>query len=106
MNQENLPFRTTSPAGPAVRDRNHARRQQPNRLPEAGPYALIAVAGGAVPPSLSCGGDVRSDTLPRIHYEGMAATGFTRRQCPLPPLRRFSPARTSQPDKPHDTGPL
>lgn len=75
MNQENLPFPTPGPAGPAVRDRKCAQRQQPNRLPEDGPYALIAVTDGAVPPSLSCGGDVRIDTLRRIDYEGMAATG-------------------------------
>jgi hypothetical protein len=80
MNQENLPFPTRSPAGPAVRYRNYAQRQQPNRLPEDGPCPLIAVADGAVPPSLSCGGtfaSIRSSAsttkawLQRVHPTAM-----------------------------------
>jgi hypothetical protein len=95
MNQENLPFPTRSPAGPAVRDRNYAQRQQPNRLPEDGPCPLIAVADGAVPPSLSCG--VRIDTLQRIHYEGMAATGSPDGNVPSHPcVASHRPGRVSR----------
>jgi arylsulfatase A-like enzyme len=77
--QETLPFPPTpsaSVAGRTMQESVYAQRVQPRRLPDDAPNILIVLIDDAGPglPS-TYGGEVRTDTLTRIHNEGI---GFNR----------------------------
>jgi arylsulfatase len=77
--QENLPFTPTpsaSIAGRTLQESVYAQRQHPKRLPDDAPNILIVIiddVGPGLPTTY--GGEVRTDTLSRIHNEG---TGYNR----------------------------
>ncbi|WP_127553030.1 arylsulfatase [Actinoplanes sp. OR16] len=77
--QEVLPFAPTpsaSVAGRTVQESTYAQRVEPRRLPEDAPNILIILiddAGPALPDTY--GGEVRTDSLTRIHDGGI---GFNR----------------------------
>lgn len=79
MSQDSLPFPPTpsaSRAGRTMQESSYGARVQPRRLPEDAPNILIVLiddAGPALPDTF--GGEVRTDTLSRIHGEGI---GFNR----------------------------
>ena len=79
MSQESLPFPPTSSAsraGRTMQESSYANRVQPRRLPEDAPNILIVLiddAGPGLPDTF--GGEVRTDTLSRVHREGV---GFNR----------------------------
>ena len=75
-----LPFPPTpsaSIAGRTVQESVYARRERPRRLPEDAPNILIVLIDDAGPglPS-TFGGEVRTDTLTRIHREGVGYNRF------------------------------
>ena len=87
--QEALPFPPTpsaSRAGRTMQESSYENRVQPRRLPEDAPNILIVLiddAGPGLPDTF--GGEVRTDTLTKIHTEGI---GFTRRRCARRRARR------------------
>jgi arylsulfatase A-like enzyme len=78
--QEVLPFAPTpsaSIAGRTMQESLYAQRVQPRRLPEDAPNILIVLiddAGPGLPTTF--GGEVRTDTLTRIHDEGIGYNRF------------------------------
>jgi arylsulfatase A-like enzyme len=79
MPQDSLPFPPTpsaSRAGRTMQESSYENRVQPRRLPEDAPNILIVLiddAGPGLPDTF--GGEVRTDTLSRVHGEGV---GFNR----------------------------
>ena len=77
--QEVLPFPPTpsaSRAGRTMQESSYENRVQPRRLPEDAPNILIVLiddAGPGLPDTF--GGEVRTDTLTKIHEQGV---GFNR----------------------------
>ena len=90
--QEVLPFPPTpsaSIAGRTLQESVYGQRVQPRRLPEDAPNILVVLIDDAGPglPS-TFGGEVRTDTLTRIHNEGIGYNRFhTRRRCARRPAR-------------------
>ena len=78
--QENLPFPPTpsaSIAGRTLQESVYAQRQHPKRLPDDAPNILIVIiddVGPGLPTTY--GGEVRTDTLSRIHNEGIGYNRF------------------------------
>jgi arylsulfatase A-like enzyme len=78
--QEVLPFPPTpsaSIAGRTIQESVYEQRVQPRRLPEDAPNILVVLIDDAGPglPS-TFGGEVRTDTLTRIHNEGIGYNRF------------------------------
>jgi hypothetical protein len=78
--QEVLPFPPTpsaSVAGRTMQESVYAQRVQPRRLPDDAPNILIVLIDDAGPglPS-TFGGEVRTDTLTRIHGQGIGYNRF------------------------------
>src|SRR5688572_26280112 len=78
--QDVLPFPPTpsaSIAGRTMQESVYAQRVQPRRLPEDAPNIVIVLIDDAGPglPS-TYGGEVRTDTLTRIHDEGIGYNRF------------------------------
>jgi arylsulfatase len=77
---EVLPFPPTpsaSVAGRTVQESTYGQRVEPRRLPEDAPNIVIILiddAGPALPDTY--GGEVRTDTLSRIHNEGIGYNRF------------------------------
>ena len=78
--QESLPFPPTpsaSTAGRTMQDSVYAQREKPRRLPEDAPNILIVLvddAGPGLPTTF--GGEIRTDTLTKIHEEGIGYNRF------------------------------
>lgn len=78
--QENLPFPPTpsaSIAGRTMQESSYAQRERPKRLPDDAPNILIVLiddVGPGLPTTY--GGEVRTDTLSRIHNEGLGYSRF------------------------------
>ena len=84
--QDDLPFPPTpsaSTAGRTMQESTYERRVEPRRLPDDAPNILIVLiddAGPGLPTTF--GGEVRTDTLTRIHAaRASATTGSTPRRC-------------------------
>ncbi len=79
--QDVLPFPPTpsaSTAGRTMQESTYVQRVQPRRLPEDAPNIVIVLIDDAGPGwPTTYGGEVRTDTLTRIHDQGI---GFNRRQ--------------------------
>ena len=77
---EVLPFPPTpsaSTAGRTVQESTYERRAEPRRLAEDAPNIVVILiddAGPALPDTF--GGEVRTDTLTRIHREGIGYNRF------------------------------
>ena len=78
--QDVLPFPPTpsaSIAGRTIQESVYQRRETPRRLPDEAPNILIVLiddAGPGLPDTF--GGEVRTDTLTRIHDEGIGYNRF------------------------------
>jgi len=81
LSQEVLPFPPTpsaSTAGRTMQESTYERRVEPRRLPDDAPNILIVLiddVGPGLPTTF--GGEVRTDTLTRIHDEGIGYNRFT-----------------------------
>ena len=94
LSQEVLPFPpmpSASTAGRTMQESTYAQRVQPRRLPDDAPNILIVLiddVGPGLPTTF--GGEVRTDTLTRIHRQGIGYNRFhTTAMC--------SPTRAAQP---------
>ena len=80
LSQEVLPFPPTpsaSTAGRTMQESTYERRVEPRRLPDDAPNILIVLiddVGPGLPTTF--GGEVRTDTLTRIHDEGIGYNRF------------------------------
>jgi len=80
LSQEVLPFPPTpsaSTAGRTIQESTYERRVEPRRLPDDAPNILIVLiddVGPGLPTTF--GGEVRTDTLTRIHDEGIGYNRF------------------------------